>query len=404
MPTFDRSAMAVVTTSVFSLSLWMACSSTSGPDASAIADGGADLRDDARAPVVVTDGGTGVSDARSDAGDGAVVATALVHVIGRFDARDPAGPRFSWPGTQVRARFEGTGLTLKLKDTGGDVVEVAIDGAPPQPLTLTDAQDTYEVATNLTPGTHDVVLTKRTEALVGMTQLLGIVPANGALVPSPVPTGRRIEMIGDSITCGYGVLGAMPCSFDASTESETAAWGALAAAQLGALHSAVAYSGIGVYRDYGGATTEQMPVRYDRSLADDATSTWDHASQHPDVVVVNLGTNDFAQGDPGAAYTTAYASFLDALRSKHPSAFLVVATSPMLTDSWPEGEQHRTKQIAALDALVTTRKATDPKIALLVLDEQLESDGYGCDSHPNVTTQQKMAAKLVAFLKQTLGW
>ena len=44
------------------------------------------------------------------------------------------------------------------------------------------------------------------------------------------------------------------------------------------------------------------------------------------------------------------------------------------------------------------------KGAAYTVDEQLASDGYGCDYHPNTVTQQKMAAALVTYLKQTLGW
>lgn len=85
---------------------------------------------------------------------------------------------------------------------------------------------------------------KRTETVAGVTQLVGFV---GTLVPTPEPVGRRIEVIGDSITCGFGVLGAdQTCPFSPSTEAEPRAWGALASKELGAMHMATAVSGIGV--------------------------------------------------------------------------------------------------------------------------------------------------------------
>ena len=65
---------------------------------------------------------------------------------------------------------------------------------------------------------------KRTEAFVGGTVTFSGFTVDGTLV-SPTPAksvnyDRKLEMIGDSITCGYGVLGTSPsCSFSAQTES-----------------------------------------------------------------------------------------------------------------------------------------------------------------------------------------
>jgi lysophospholipase L1-like esterase len=269
------------------------------------------------------------------------------------------------------------------------------------------SKESYEIATGLTDGEHDVVITKKTEPVFGTAQLVGLVPTGGALVPTPVPAApHRIEMIGDSITAGYGILGANEnCNFSPETESEPSAWGALAAKEVAADRSVVAWSGIGVWRDSAGGTVDQMPTRYDRAIASDPASTWTHASFEPDAIVVNLGTNDFAQGDPGAAFETAYIAFLQKLRTTHPQAYLVVATSPMLTDSYPEGEQRRTKSLAALNRIVEARKTGgDAKVALLTIDEQTDADKYGCDYHPSTITAQKMGARLAGFLKSTLGW
>lgn len=361
-------------------------------------------------PPASNDGGTQGADVAApavDAGDATTIPTAPYHVTGRFDGRDPAGPKIAWSGTSIRASFTGTGLSVKLRETGRDGTdwfEVSIDGQAPKAFE-TGPSESYEVATGLAAGTHTVVLTKRTEPLVGEAQFLGFEPKDGAIVPTPAPTGHRIEMVGDSITAGYGILGFNPCPFEAKTESEPAAWGALASAELGALHSTVAWSGMGVLRNDSGDKNNQMPVRYDRALPHDETSTWDHAKFHPELVVVNLGTNDFATGDPGAAFQAAYVAFLKDIRTKHPEAYVAVATSPMLTDSFPADEKRRTKSLAALDAIVAARKADgDTKIALLAIDEQVSSDLYGCDFHPSKDTAKKMADKLVAFAKANLGW
>ena len=202
-------------------------------------------------------------------------------------------------------------------------------------------------------------------------------------------------MIGDSITCGYGVLGAGPgCGFTADTEAETHAWGALAAAQLGAWNTAIAYSGKGVIRNYGGDTIDLMPALFLRQDANDPASTWNWSYQ-PQVVVVNLGTNDYSVGDPGQAFEDAYIAFVATIRGKYPDAWIVVSSSPML-----DGADH-SSLVGHLQAVVA---ASGARVRFLDLLPQDPADGYGCDWHPSEATQRKMAAALVAEIREVTGW
>ena len=342
----------------------------------------------------------------SSSGAGGGGAMAEVHFIGRF-TNEAAGPRFAWPGSTIITRFSGTGLDVRLADAGTNHFAVVIDDGPPSDLATSSAQETYTIASNLPPGEHTVLLEKRTETFVGAVQFKGFVtPSGGALVPTPEPFVRKIELIGDSITCGYGNTGAGPlCSFSHETEDEYMAYGAIASRKLGAAHVGISYSGIGVYRDYNGATQEQMPVRFNRTLGDDAGSTWDF-SYIPDVVVVNLGTNDFGQGDPGQAYVDALSGFLGKLRGHYPNAYLLCAVGSMLTDSYPPGEMRLTKAKGYIQTAVDGRKAQgDTNVGFVDLGEQNQAvDGIGCDYHPSVATHQKMADKLVVAIQAAKNW
>lgn len=346
----------------------------------------------------------------SDGGNTPPVTTAAVHFLGRFDTRDPAGPRASWPGSQIRARFSGTGATLRIREKGAngfnDQLDVSIDGAAPTLVKTKDDVESYPIASGLSDGEHDVVVTKRTETIVGSFQFLGIDSTEGRpLVPTPAPSSRWIEFVGDSITCGYGVLGTTGlCSFDANTESEPLAYGALTAAALNAGHTAISWSGMGIYRDSQGGTTDQMPVRYLRALPQDPESTWDFHIV-PDVVVINLGTNDYTKGDPGEPYRKAMTDFTAMLRTKYPKAYIVVSVSSMMTDGGFVGIKGRSAVKTALGAVVEARKsAGDDRISFFEFDEQAGGDGYGCGFHPNQTTQKKGAEKLAAYLRTLTGW
>jgi lysophospholipase L1-like esterase len=334
-----------------------------------------------------------------------------VRLVGRFDMRDPAGPRFAWAGSAIVVAFEGTGIDLTLDDSGTNAFGVAVDGTAPTVLVTMQHVHTYALASNLKEGRHEVVVTKRTEASAGVVRYLGVSPHGGSLVAAAAPPARQIEYVGDSIACGYGVLctGAEPA--DAAppgdtprTEDETIAFAALAAAGVHAQATVIAYSGKGVYRDYTGSTTDPMPALFGRALPDDPTSAWTFGAQ-PDVVVVELGTNDFALGDPGPPFREAYGAFLRDLRRRYPDAYVVCTLSPMMSDYGRAGGGPRTLAGRAIEGAVDERKGSgDARIAYLAFDEQDARDGFGCEAHPSPKTQRVMAAKLVGALQRLVGW
>jgi lysophospholipase L1-like esterase len=331
---------------------------------------------------------------------------ALLHFVGRFDTRGPEGPRFSWPGSAIAASFDGTGVDVMLEDTGADLFSVVVDGGAATTLAPSRGTGTYSLASGLAGGRHSVVLTKRTESLVGVVRYLGLTAHAGALVPSPDPFARRIEYVGDSITCGYGDLGAdATCRFSPQTEDETRAYGALVAADLHADQTVVAYSGVGLMRNHDGGAKGLMPVRFERTLADDPTSRWTFETPSPDVVVIGLGTNDFAMGDPGTGFVEAYTAFIRQLRGHYAAAEIVCTLGPMLRDSVPPGTMSRTLAGAYIEeAVKEVRAAGDAHVRYLAFDEQQARDGYGCDWHPSLATHRLMAAKLEALVREVTGW
>jgi peptidoglycan/LPS O-acetylase OafA/YrhL/lysophospholipase L1-like esterase len=329
-----------------------------------------------------------------------------VHLVGRFDTRHREGPRFAWPGSAIRVTFSGTGLDMRLRDDGTNFLSVVVDHGPVSVLgTLAGAHD-YALASDLAPGPHEIDVTKRTEASIGVMQYLGVVPRDGALGDSADGAGRRLEYVGDSITCGYGDRGpSAACFFTPETEDETLGYAALAADALSARAVVVAYSGMGMYRDDLGSTAHPMPELFLRTLPDDPSSTWAFDQGAPDAVVIALGTNDYETGDPGPAFDHAYAEFLRDLRARYANAYLVATLSPMLSDAVPPGSGRRTSCAARILGAVRERNAAgDTRVAYLEFDEQTAEAGYGCDGHPSATTHRRMATKLADALRPLLGW
>jgi lysophospholipase L1-like esterase len=205
-------------------------------------------------------------------------------------------------------------------------------------------------------------------------------------------------MIGDSITCGYGDLGASKdCGYAPETSNENVAWGAVAARELGAMHTSIAYSGRAVFKNREpGDRDELMGVVWLRTLPDDPASTWDFTRYVPDAVVINLGTNDFAHGDPGPDFVLAYAALVKSVRAKYGAARIVCAVGPML-----EAPLHA---VLARHVASAIEAVHDPKVTFLDLPPQNRTTELGCNYHPNQASQAKMAAALVAHLRATLGW
>ena len=346
-------------------------------------------------------GGGPTTDAPPGSPDAKPQPSALVHLNGRFTS--DANPRFEWPGSQIVTRTSDASLTVRLDDSGNNRFEVWIDGALAAPIVATAGANDYTVASGLAAGAHDVVIERRTESFFGATTYLGFGNANLVATPG---ASRWIEFVGDSITCGYGVLGPDQSScFSNDTEAETRGWAALASTQLGAAHTAIAYSGIGVLRNNDGSTTGTMPDDFDRTLVDE-TATWGFTAYTPDVVVIDLGTNDFATGDPGAPFVAKYEAFVATVRAHAPDAWVIVAQSPMLSDGYPVGAMQRTKANAYLNQVVNDRKAGgDSRILFVDIAEQDgNADGYACDYHPSAATHAKMAAQLVTAIRGVTGW
>ena len=128
-----------------------------------------------------------------------------VTYIGRFKALSDGRMRCSWSNSTVVAGFEGTGIAVNLSSSAGeDYVNVSVDDGEPVVLAITNRTERYVLAEGLEPGIHHVRIAKRLEGSKSYLTFSGFDYLDGTAAPTPAPRERRIEVIGDSITAGYG--------------------------------------------------------------------------------------------------------------------------------------------------------------------------------------------------------
>jgi lysophospholipase L1-like esterase len=316
-----------------------------------------------------------------------------IHWVGRHDDSDPAAVRMGWSGVGLVARFDGTAMSVRMNDQS-EYFTVVVDGVVQPPLSTAQGVQDYLLAWGLPPGEHVVELYRRTEGSFGPT-VVHDVAIEGELLPPP-PVGRRIEIVGDSITAGYGNEGIDPCGFSAFTENHYMTYGAIAARALGAELHMIAWSGKGVVHNYGGDVFETMPELYDRAVPTEP-GDWSFEWQ-PDVVVVNLGTNDFnTHADPPAElFVGTYVEFAARLRSVYPQAFILLL-QPTLVGAEAVMVQ------GYIEDVVSQRHA-DGDAAIAYANVNVDWIGAGCNNHPTVATHEGMAERLVDALQSHLGW
>jgi lysophospholipase L1-like esterase len=149
-----------------------------------------------------------------------------------------------------------------------------------------------------------------------------------------------------------------------------------------------------MYRDLSGSTSGNVPSVYGDTVGTNATPAWSFVRK-ADAVLVNLGTNDSAPGDPGQPYEDAYVAFLETVRGHYPDAWIFLTIGPMTSD--PMLTTMRTH----IGNVVTT--FGDHKVVKIDIPTQ-DTSTTGCDYHPNVNEDQTMADALAPVIKSNLGW
>lgn len=312
---------------------------------------------------------------------------------------DDQGLWLDWSMSGVWFRFRGTGAVFHFAlPAPGYIPQVGLEadgeGCGMHPI----REDNLDIRTPpLTEGEHTVRLLKLTEATVGMPLLLKAITLEGSgmWLPPPKLPSRRIEFIGDSITCGFGTLSDKPSDpFTTETEDPTKTYACRIARYFHADARFISMSGRGLLRDCAGAAFRPVPEWVDFT-AFCHPEPWDYTRWQADIVVINVGTNDVAGGTPGLEFEEAAKAFLKRIRDHYPKAWLL----------WVHGMMNTEMTDPIRRAVDAVRSEGDSRAACFFTEPvRLHPEEMGACGHPNACGHARFARELIPVIAAAAGW
>ena len=239
------------------------------------------------------------------------------------------------------------------------------------------------LAENLASGDHHIEVYRQTEASQSFC-VGNSVTFTGTLLPPPPKAPLTIDVIGDSISGGYGSLwdGTPHQGFHPKYQDGTSTYAFLAGKALGADVRVCQVSGYGCVRGQNtNGENMQMLYPYLCLCRDETPYPFDTLA---DVVVINLGTNDNSVGVSAAEFQAGSKKLMQLAREKNPGAKIVWCTGMMGT-FYADAVQASVNELGGADSGFYFVK--------------LPYGGSGAGAHPAASEHKAAAAVLQNYLE-----
>lgn len=340
-----------------------------------------------------------------------------------------------WTGSGIELNARGTELWLEVEisyDSYEPWISILINDAKVSRIMLTRGRYWICVFRGMNGETvKNVRVIKDVQAMSDDSECslkLHAVKFDGEFLPVE-DKPYKIEFIGDSITSGEGAIGAkqeedwIPMWFSALDNYST-----MTAKLLNADYRILSQSGWGVLTSWDNNPNNNLPNNYEKvcgvlsgtnNEALGAFTANDFTKWQPDIIVVNLGTNDEAafytdkwrdditeevykqrlnedgtfHEEDRRVFEKAIESFLGKLRYYNNGAHIV----------WAYGMMGITMMPAIYRAVDHYIQDTgDKKVSVFQLPETTQ-DTLGAREHPGILAHENAAKELAQYLKQFLG-
>lgn len=362
---------------------------------------------------------------------------------GRIDFECPEAPTFVNPCSYFRFRLGGKRAALALENQRAyfeNALGVLVDGEYRGKILLHDGTSLqgetaeqfllrllsveeerlsaikglkesvrfYDLAPFLDEKEHEVTIFKRMDSC-HYFRFYGLVAEEGQLCRPDTPLSeRRIEVYGDSISCGE-VSEAVGCVGSDDPEGHNGIYSNsfysypwILARRLGARLHDVSQGGIALQDGMGwfnlpdavGMLSCYDKIQNNPSLGE--RKPWDFGAYVPHVIIVAIGQNDAHpenymaeayDGEKAVRWRKDYRRFLGLLREKYPTALIVLTTTILGHDpAWDRAIGQ------------VCNEMQDPKIRQFLY----EKNGCGTSGHVRIPEAEKMAGEMQGFL-ESLG-
>ena len=250
-----------------------------------------------------------------------------------------AGAEFIFTGKKLEITVTGDFASTAGNDENYARIAIYVDNERVVDDMLDEKEKTYKVLESESAECRNVRIIKLSECAMSTFGIKPVMIAEDEKIEPAPAKNIKMEFIGDSITCGYGVDDPdKEHHFKTATEDVTKAYAYKTALALNDDYSMVSVSGYGIISGFtndGNKIPEQtIPQYYDKlgfsynKFADSITvseTEWDFERYKPDIIVINLGTNDmnYATTDERKAeFEDGYLDFLKKVRSLNPDSYI----------------------------------------------------------------------------------
>lgn len=238
-----------------------------------------------------------------------------IEYVGRWDQSNPNKYHSYWGGAYFEMKF--TGKEVKLQLAAPVNIYVKIDEQ--KEILYSNANGLVKITPDsLTDGVHQIRVIAKFQN--DEMQLVGLFLNDKARILKLPKKNKWIEFIGDSITSG-----------DRTSKGNTSAYPWLVGDSLKVEHSQISYCGIaltsGYHYHYKGAPKIGMDSAYfnlKQPNSELPNSLYHLKHREPNLIVINLGTNDSHLQVPSAIFQSHYSYFITSIRKKYPKSMLVL--------------------------------------------------------------------------------
>lgn len=321
-----------------------------------------------------------------------------------------------WEGRILRQQgicylgYTNSSITMRVKGSALDMffitgeneevnepgLRIYVDGIKHTELVLKQKQAWYHVCKLDADKIHEIHIVKITEAAMSYVGLQTIRVTDGELIPLERTDDRvKVEFIGDSITCGYGVHGAPESEYTIREEDGECCYASFMAEKMNWNARWISASGYGMFVEYTGNPDNNVPKLYDYvNWFVNPEVKQDMKEFEPEYIFINLGTNDSGHlHNPEIleGFLNAYETFLEHLRKCHPDAVILCVLGTLCEEVFPYVQQIVDK----------VKQAGMKKVYAFELPfHNVDLDGMA-SMHPSEVTHRKDADRILAFMQTT---